>query len=82
MLYEVITPDHPFENVFLGWCWTSTSAAINPSYAWYVHLEGGRMFFGHKRQSYLVVITSYSIHYTKLYDILQRAWHDWKNGAL
>lgn len=45
---------HPFEDVFLGWYWTSTSAAINPAFAWYVHLEGGRMFFGHKSQSYLV----------------------------
>jgi hypothetical protein len=48
-------PDgHPFENVFLGWYWTSTSAAINPDFAWYVHMEGGRMFYGHKNSSYLV----------------------------
>lgn len=46
--------DHPFGNVFLGWYWTSTSAAINQAYAWYVHMEGGRMFFGKKDQSYLV----------------------------
>lgn len=45
---------HPFENVFRGWYWTSTSAAINKAYAWYVHTEGGRMFYGHKSQSYLV----------------------------
>jgi hypothetical protein len=45
---------HPFENVFLGWYWTSTSAAIHPAYAWYVHLEGARMFFGRKDQYYLV----------------------------
>ena len=44
---------HPFQNVFLGWYWTSTSAAINPSYAWYIHMEGGRMFYGHKEQSFL-----------------------------
>ncbi|MDZ7642455.1 MAG: DUF1566 domain-containing protein [Desulfurivibrio sp.] len=44
---------HPFTNVFLGWCWSSTSAAINPAYAWYIHLEGGRMFYGHKDQYYL-----------------------------
>jgi hypothetical protein len=35
---------HPFVNVFLGWYWTSTTAAISPAYAWAVHLEGARMF--------------------------------------
>jgi len=41
---------HPFENVFLGWYWTSSTAAIDPAYAWCVHLEGARMFFGRKEQ--------------------------------
>ncbi|MFH1140062.1 MAG: DUF1566 domain-containing protein [Pseudomonadota bacterium] len=45
---------HPFENVFLGWYWSSTTSAVNKDYAWYVHLEGGRMFYGNKRQTYLV----------------------------
>jgi hypothetical protein len=45
---------HPFEDVFLGWYWTSTTAAISPGYAWYVHLEGGRMFYGKKDQFALV----------------------------
>ena len=57
MDYQIRKPslpqDHPFENYFLGWYWTSTSAAINPAYAWYVHLEGARMFFGGKDQYYL-----------------------------
>jgi hypothetical protein len=44
-----LTKGHPFQNLFLGWFWTSTTAAIAPSYAWYVHLEGGRMFFGEKK---------------------------------
>jgi hypothetical protein len=44
---------HPFDNVFLGWYWTSTSTAMNPAYAWYVHLEGARMFYGRKDQEYL-----------------------------
>ena len=44
---------HPFENVFLGWYWTSSTATINPAYAWYVHMEGARMFFGRKDQYYL-----------------------------
>ncbi len=45
---------HPFEDVFLGWYWTSTTAAISMAHAWYVHLEGGRMFFGKKDQFALV----------------------------
>lgn len=45
--------EHPFQNVFLGWYWTSTTAAINTSYAWYIHMEGGRMFYGRKEQSFL-----------------------------
>jgi hypothetical protein len=44
---------HPFVNVFLGWYWTSTTAAISPAYAWAVHLEGARMFYGRKEQEYL-----------------------------
>ncbi len=34
---------HPFANVFSSWYWTSTTAAIHTSYAWYVHMEGARM---------------------------------------
>ena len=45
---------HPFKNIFLGWYWTSTTAAINPAYAWYIHLEGVRMFYGNKKQNYLL----------------------------
>jgi hypothetical protein len=45
---------HPFVNVFPGWYWTSTTAAINTSYAWYIHLDGGRMFYGGKEQSFLL----------------------------
>jgi len=44
---------HPFDNVFLGWYWSSTTAAIQPAYAWYIHMEGARMFFGRKDQYYL-----------------------------
>jgi hypothetical protein len=44
---------HPFINVFSGWYWTSTSAAVNPAYAWYVHTEGARMFYGAKTQYFL-----------------------------
>jgi hypothetical protein len=49
-----IPEGHSFANFFLGWYWTSTTAAINPAYAWYVHLEGARMFYGGKEQLYLL----------------------------
>ncbi len=45
---------HPFRNVFSGWYWTSTTAAINTAYAWYVHMEGARMFYGGKEQFFLL----------------------------
>lgn len=45
---------HPFVNVIRGWYWTSTTAAINPAYAWYVHLDGARMFYGRKDQYFLM----------------------------
>ncbi len=58
MDYETRKPSlpkgHPFQNIFLGWYWTSTTAAINTSYAWYIHMEGARMFYGRKDQMYLV----------------------------
>jgi len=43
-------PGHFFKNVFHGWYWTSTTAAINTRYAWYIHLGGARMFYGKKDQ--------------------------------
>jgi hypothetical protein len=46
--------NHPFTDVILNWYWTATTAAINPAYAWYVHMEGARMFYGRKDQFYLV----------------------------
>ncbi|NIP73293.1 MAG: DUF1566 domain-containing protein [Gammaproteobacteria bacterium] len=45
---------HPFQEVFAGWYWTSTSAAIAPAHAWYVDLGGGRAFYGGKDQSFLL----------------------------
>ena len=54
MSYQTRKPalpeNHPFTGVFLGWYWSSTTAAINPAYAWSVHLEGARMFYGRKDQ--------------------------------
>jgi hypothetical protein len=58
MSYQTKKPalpeNHPFINVFSGWYWSSTTAAISPAHAWYVHMEGARMFYGGKDQSYLV----------------------------
>jgi hypothetical protein len=45
---------HPFTEVFLGWYWSSTTVAGRPAHAWYLHLEGARLFFGGKDQSFLV----------------------------
>ena len=45
---------HPFINVFNGWYWTATTAAISPAHAWYVALDGARMFYGGKDQSYML----------------------------
>lgn len=45
---------HPFDNVFQNWYWTSTTAAVDPGYAWYVHMGGGRMFYGAKAQYFMV----------------------------
>lgn len=44
---------HPFKNIFMGWYWTATTAAIAPNHAWYIHMEGARMFYGGKDQSYM-----------------------------
>ncbi len=46
--------NHPFDNLFSGWYWTSTTAAINTAYAWYIHMEGARMFYGNKKQYFLL----------------------------
>ena len=45
---------HPFSNVFLGWYWTSTTPSINTAYAWYIHMEGARTFYGGKEQFFLL----------------------------
>ncbi|GMQ74939.1 MAG: hypothetical protein BMS9Abin01_0181 [Gammaproteobacteria bacterium] len=49
-----LPPAHLFDQVFPGWYWTSTSAAVSPSHAWYVHMGGARMFFGGKDQAFLL----------------------------
>lgn len=46
--------DHPFHNLFTHWYWTSTSSAGYPNHAWYVNMDGGRMFYGGKDQAFMV----------------------------
>ena len=48
-------PGHPFQGLRQNWHWTSTTAAMAPRYAWYVHFAGGRMFYGRKDQYCLVL---------------------------
>jgi hypothetical protein len=43
-----LLPDHPFLGLRSAWYWTATTYAGDPHYAWYVHTEGGRMFYGRK----------------------------------
>jgi len=45
---------HPFTDVFLGRCWTSTTFAGLLAHAWYVHLEGARVFYERKDRYCLV----------------------------
>jgi hypothetical protein len=40
--------NHPFTDVFSGRYWTSSSFAGMPRHAWYVHLEGARVFYERK----------------------------------
>lgn len=54
MRKPALPPDHPFEDVVQNWYWTSTTSRMSPGYAWYVHFEGGRMFYGKKDQYCLV----------------------------
>lgn len=49
----VLPRPHPFSNVFPSWYWSSTTAAIHPAHAWYVDMDGGRLFYGGKDQSFL-----------------------------
>ena len=54
MSRPILPADHPFSEVKQTWYWTSTSSAMYPACAWYLHLEGGRMFWGRKDQYFLV----------------------------
>lgn len=58
MSYQACKPalpqNHPFRNIFSSWYWTSTTASIAPSHAWYIHMEGARIFYGGKDQSFML----------------------------
>lgn len=49
-----LSEGHPFEGVVQSWYWTATTAAIHRRYAWYLHFEGGRLFYGNKTDYYCV----------------------------
>lgn len=53
-LNPALPKGHPFRNVILNWYWTSTTAAASAAYAWYVHMEGARCFYGNKQQYFLM----------------------------
>lgn len=46
--------DHPFDNVFPHWYWSATTVAAHPDHAWYVNMDGGRMFYGGKDQAFML----------------------------
>ncbi len=50
----VVTQESSFYNLEQSWYWTSTTAVISPAHAWYVEMSGGRMFYGHKNQFFLL----------------------------
>jgi hypothetical protein len=52
--HPALPANHPFVNVFSSWYWSSTSAVVSPAHAWYVDMDGGRMFYGGKDQSFLL----------------------------
>jgi hypothetical protein len=45
---------HPFENVFAGYYWTSTTCHRLPDQAWHIHLGGARVVRGMKYGSSMV----------------------------
>jgi hypothetical protein len=44
----------PFTGLLQNWYWTSTTSARATAYAWYLHMAGGRMFYGSKSSAYLL----------------------------
>lgn len=43
-----------FDQVATDWYWTSTTSSMATDYAWYLHLDGGRMFYGRKNEYHWV----------------------------
>jgi len=53
--YGPALPDgHPFTGVQSSYYWSSTTFAINTSYAWYVHLNIGNVYGGNGSNGYYV----------------------------
>ena len=69
MLYEVITLFYQSKELPLAISWAETGITMSDDKRFNnvtMHCEGVQYDVGPKREGY--VITSYSIHYTKLYD--------------
>jgi len=86
MNHEKINPslpaDHPFNNIFNGYYWTSTSCVRLPNQAWYIHLGGARVFKGMKRNSYMVWPVRIADHlHTQVFQTGQRTCYD-ENGDI
>jgi len=54
MAYETkktaLPAGHPFENVFLGWYWSSTSSCFEPDWAWALYFNKGATGVGFKQE--------------------------------
>ncbi len=50
----VLPAGHPFQGVENAPYWSATTAVIRPAHAWTLSLDGGRMFYGHKEQFFLL----------------------------
>lgn len=73
---EPALPDgHPFEHVWSGKVWSSTSSARDRAYAWWVQFSGGRMFFGRKADD--CVVWPVRGESTALFATGQRTCHGW-----
>ena len=86
MSHEKINPslpeDHPFDNVFAGYYWTSTTCARLPDQAWYLHLGGAKVYRGMKHGSYLVwPVRVYGSAESPILPTLQKFCYD-ENGKM
>jgi hypothetical protein len=51
---QALPSGHPFTNVFPGYYWTASECRRLADQAWYIHLGGGRIYRGMKKNFYMV----------------------------